>query len=30
MEMFTKQQMKKMTLDKEEILRNAERIYSPK
>lgn len=29
MELFTKQKLKKMTLDKEEVLKNAVRIYSP-
>ena len=29
MEMYTKQQMKPMTFDKELIMKNAERIYSP-
>lgn len=30
MEMFTKQQMKPMTFDKATIMKNAERVYSPK
>jgi acyl-homoserine-lactone acylase len=30
MEMFQKQQTKRMTLDKQEVLRNAERVYHPK
>jgi acyl-homoserine-lactone acylase len=30
MEMFTKQQLKPMTLDKATVLKNAERVYSPK
>ncbi len=30
MEMFSKQQLKPMTLDKAEVLKNAERVYSPK
>jgi acyl-homoserine-lactone acylase len=30
MELFQKQQTKRMTLDKQEVLRNAERVYHPK